>query len=368
MSNTCAGQTKAGTQCTKKVKASETHCHLHRENKEIKEEKVIKIEKPIISNTISAKDHKLREFDSNHLNIWTWNINGIRNKVELVNNLLLKHNIDILLLTETKITSKFENILTFLDGYDCLWNSNKNSYHHGIAFIYRKELKIEVLNNILPIKEKIAVINTNDPLDFIQQSKKNQLNNNSKNYNIIKKYEDDIEVDTAKAHNTEGRILVVKCNDIVIVGTYVPNAGVDRKEALKRLAYRTKAWDVDIYHYLSQLEQQYRKVIWLGDLNVTICDNDLLNIKANIAGTTIEERNNINNFLKDNNWIDTWQQHNPDIKDCWNRATWGVDSTFPLRLDYVLCSSVLKDNIVFSVNDQLFEGSDHIPMGTKFKL
>lgn len=361
MSVMCAGQTKAGNQCSKKVKTPETHCHLHRENKEV-QVKEKKIAPPLV---ITKKEYKVREFDLTHLNIWTWNINSIRNKIELVNDLLVKHNIDILLLTETKITAKLESDLSFVAGYKVIWNSNKNSYHHGIAFVYRQELPIEVLNTILPVSQNLTekIVN-NDPVDFVKQSKQNALDNNSKNYAIIKKYEDNIDTDIVKAHNTEGRILVIKCYDIVIVGTYVPNAGVDRKEPLKRLAYRTQAWDRDIYHLLLQHE----KVIWVGDLNVTIYDNDLLNVKANIAGTTVEERDNINRFLRDNNWVDTWQQHNPDIKDCWARATWGPDSTFPLRLDYVLCSPNLKDQIVYSINDQLHEGSDHIPMGTKFKI
>lgn len=365
MSVVCAGQTKAGNACTKKVKLPETYCHLHRENKEQVVKTIPKITPKIVSNEVI----KLKEFDPHNLNIWTWNINSVRTKIDRVNALLVKHNIDILLLTETKITTKMENDLIFRDGYDCIWNSNKNSYHHGIAFIYRKELTIDMLNNILPIREKIGIKEEKEDVEqFINKSKQNNLSNKSKNYNIISKYEGNITADIEKAHNREGRILVIKCNDIIIVGTYVPNAGVDRKEALKRLAYRIKAWDLDIYHYLLQLEQSYQKVIWLGDLNVTICDNDLLNVKANIAGTTVEERDNINNFLKDNHWIDTWHQHNPEIKDCFSRATWGVESSFPLRLDYVLCSPALKEQIFFSVSDQFFDGSDHIPMGTKFTI
>ena len=134
------------------------------------------------------------------------------------------------------------------------------------------------------------------------------------------------------------------------------------------MAYRTLKWDYDLYQLLIKLEKEYEKVIWLGDLNVVIYDNDVLNTKCNIAGTTEEERHNINTFINDNKWIDTYHEMNKNIVKCNQRATWGVNARFPMRLDYVLCSNELKKCIVSSVVNQQFEGSDHVPMGTQFKL
>lgn len=273
------------------------------------------------------------------MKIWTWNVNGIRNKVSLVNDLLKKHDIDILLITETKIRNKDTNIL--FEGYKCIFNCNKNSYYHGICFIYKNHLNIELISTTLPSYQ------IHEPTE-------------SKNKLIIHKYKDHIKGEIEKAHNTEGRILTIKCNDLIIVGTYVPNSGVHRTEPLKRLAYRTLAWDKDLEKYLNSFE----KVIWLGDLNVTLCDNDLLNVKCNIAGTTPEERNNLKEFMK--NWYDTYDINN--IDKCQLRATWGVGGRFPLRLDYVICSLNLKSQIVSCINDQSFLGSDHCPIGVTIKL
>ena len=130
-----------------------------------------------------------------NINVWTWNVNSIKNKVELVNQLLLKHQIDILLLTETKITSKTEAILKFCDGYSCIWNSNLNSYHHGIALIYRSTLNIELLGNILPHEGDLG-------LPFSEKRNKDQISSTP----LI-----DIENTINLAHSTEGRILTVKC-------------------------------------------------------------------------------------------------------------------------------------------------------------
>ncbi len=152
--------------------------------------------------------------------------------------------------------------------------------------------------------------------------------------------------------------------EIIIVGTYVPNAGVNKLQPLKRLAYRTLAWDPDLYYYLNLLKTKYKNVIWLGDLNVIIKDYDTQHIKSNIAGATVEERTNIKEFMVD--WIDIWDVKN-NVKKTSLRATWGVHHN-PLRLDYVICSKSLKNNVVEAMIDQFWPGSDHVPLGVKFLI
>jgi len=275
------------------------------------------------------------------LNIWTWNINCILNKIKLVNDLLLKHDIDILLITETKIQE--ENIS--FKNYTCLWNNNQLDNYHGIVFIYKSHFNISVLNNILPFNSIFDI-------------------SPSRNEDIIYQYLSYIDNDILECHYLEGRILVLKLeiNDklIILVGTYVPNSGVNKNHPLKRLAYRTLSWDKDLYHYLTLLNHEYKNVIWLGDLNVVIHCHDTHDIKSNIAGTTMEERSNIKAFMVD--WIDTWDIKNK-IKNCVLRSTWVYK---PLRLDYVICSKNLKNNIISSLIDQTFFGSDHYPIGTQF--
>lgn len=279
------------------------------------------------------------------LNVWTWNINCIKYKTQLIKILLIKHDIDILLVTETKIMEKDESI-TF-ENYTCLFNSNKTSNYHGVAFIYKSTLNMTVIDTVLPHNELNFNLNI------------------TRNKDIIQHYLPSIKKDIIKAHYMEGRILVLKCDfnnkQIIFVGTYVPNSGVNKKHPLKRLAYRTLSWDKDLYQYLSLLKNE--NVIWLGDLNVVIKDNDTHNIKSNIAGTTIEERSNIKEFMID--WIDTWDIVN-NVKKCSLRATWGINTRYPLRLDYIICSKSLKKNIVSSYIDQQYEGSDHCPIGTQF--
>lgn len=290
------------------------------------------------------------------INIWTWNVNSIRTKVPLVMNLLHKHNIDILVVTETKIQPQHEKDIV-IPNYKILFNSNKTSSYHGVAIIYRHSLSIDLLHNELPTKNRLRMIMMH-------------LRNSSK---ISKVTETELKYDISRAHITEGRLLSIKCSmnnqTFVLVGTYVPNSGVNRNDPLKRLAFRTLCWDKDLYDYLLDLEKQYKNVVWLGDLNVVYRDNDHNRGKnPNMAGTTQEERYNFQTFLSTSGWIDTWDLLNQDKMHINQRCTYGVNTTCRLRLDYVIVSSSLRSCIKTSTVDQEFDGSDHVPMGTSFLM
>lgn len=290
----------------------------------------------------------------NPVNVWTWNVNSIRSKIPLVIQLLQKHQIDILVVTETKIQPQHEsNIL--IPGYQILFNSNKTASYHGVAIIYRSSLCLTIMGDQLPTKNRIKMVLIN-------------LKNANK---ISQVTQSELDHDISRAHTIEGRLLTVKLtiknHTFVVVGTYVPNAGVDRTSPLKRLAYRTLCWDKDLFDHLLNLEKEYQKVIWLGDLNVARHDNDHNKQKsANFAGVTPEERYNFQTFLATSGWIDTWDLCNPDKMHIDERCTYGVNTTCRLRLDYVIVSPALRSLIKTSKVDQDFDGSDHVPMGTSF--
>ncbi len=296
------------------------------------------------------------------MNIWTWNVNSIRSKIGEVNNLLKRHNIDVLILTETKIKPDHEQgVAEQIDiNYTCLWNSNKTSYYHGVGIIHKKTFKISIISTMLP---RLVT-------DIDQQlcGMKNQVKIREGLQDMVKLVED-----MKKAQQLEGRVLTVKCTtqqntEFVIVGTYVPNSGVSRGDSLRRLGYRVLVWDKDIYTYLSQLEKQYQRVVWVGDLNVARNDNDMNRSVATSAGTTPEERINLNTFLQNSGWVDSWDHINPNITDYHARWTYGVEKGRKLRLDYIICSPKMKDFIISSTIDHQFGTSDHVPMGTVFNL
>lgn len=291
--------------------------------------------------------------------IWLWNVNSIRNKMAYVIELLRKHNIDILVINETKIQPKHEKDIILPEAYRIIFNSNQKASFHGVAIIYRKEYDISCISSILT------------PQDLSKRPRINQINlKNSKKISQVST--ETLEKDVAKGHLTEGRILTVKCSlsglkdSFILVGTYCPNSGCDRKEPLKRLAYRTCCWDKDLYSHLMKLEKEYSRVIWIGDLNVARRNNDMYKVGINISGTTPEERSNFELFMNENQWIDTWEVCNPKKMRIEERCTYGVKSFCKLRIDYILTSPFLKNSIKSSTIDQEYEGSDHVPLGTTF--
>jgi len=303
--------------------------------------------------------------------IASWNINSIRNKIESVNLFLNNEQPDILFLSETKLTTKIQDsVSSKIDkNYNSIWNTNKTSHWHGTCIIYKKDIFKEV--NTLSLQ-----------LESI--SKKYKTESTSKTSKRINETtEEDIDKDTDKAHNTEGRIILCEFvlkndNKFVLLGTYSPNSGVDRKNPLKRLAYRTLRWDYDIYHTLNELKKSYDNIVWVGDLNVARRDNDI-SYKIIIAGTTQEERENFENFITNDKWIDTFDKMNEDdllyIDD---RCTYGYGNKLQLRLDYIICSEKMEENIEYSKilyessNPDEFidysEVSDHLPIIAKFVL
>lgn len=298
------------------------------------------------------------------MNIWTWNINSIRHKMSRVNNLLTQYHIDILVVTETKIKPSHESDLTPLihPDYAVVWNSNKISYYHGVALIYKKDLKPVIVADYLP-----RIVDTADK-NLCRKKNKSKILSGLQDKNKL-------DQDCKQAHRLEGRIITAyfppsprNKEGFVVVGTYVPNSGVNRKDPLRRLAYRTLVWDKDLYLYLVHLHGQCKNVIWTGDLNVARMDCDMNRPSYNYAGTTQEERYNLSGFLEQHQWIDTWNHCNSAVQDYKKRWTYGMDSTMKLRIDYVICSPDMKDRVKMSVIDQKCGGSDHVPMGTIFNL
>jgi len=269
--------------------------------------------------------------------------------------MLVKYDIDILFLTETKIKSIHEEELrkSLKEGYEVIFNSNQNSWFHGTAFVYKNNLSIEVLARELPKANRLRIYTK------------------LKNHKIVyRTLPEDLDSDIAKAHFQEGRIISILCRSVipfVIVGTYVPNSGSDRKTPFKRLGYRTMHWDPDMYSYLRKLEKEYKYVMWIGDLNVTRFNNDMFRKGLNCAGTSEEERINFSKFLEKNKWCDTFHELNPNLYCIEDRCTFGVDCKFKLRLDYILTSPSLTPYILESKTEQRVTGSDHCPVSCVLK-
>ena len=151
----------------------------------------------------------------------------------------------------------------------------------------------------------------------------------------------------------EGRTITIEFENFFIVNTYVPNAGA----GLKRLHYRTEAWDKAIVNHLKSLEQNSngKPVIWGGDLNVAHQNSDFFNPEEKRmekqAGTTPEERNSFADILSQG-YVDTFRLIHPNVSGVYTYFSMRARNrpyNRGLRLDYFLVSNAICNN--YSNND-----------------
>ena len=166
-------------------------------------------------------------------------------------------------------------------------------------------------------------------------------------------------------YDDEGRVITLEFEKFYYVACYVPNSG----DGLKRLEFRMQ-FEIDLVEYLNLLNDK-KPVIYAGDLNVAHNEIDLKNPKTNMqnAGFTIEERNAFTNLLS-NGYIDTFRYLYPEIvKYSWwsyrfnaraNNAGW--------RIDYVVVSKSIIDNVKDSFILNNITGSDHCPVGIEIEI
>lgn len=166
-------------------------------------------------------------------------------------------------------------------------------------------------------------------------------------------------------YDDEGRVITLEFEKFYYVACYVPNSG----DGLKRLEFRMQ-FEIDLVEYLNLLNDK-KPVIYAGDLNVAHNEIDLKNPKTNMqnAGFTIGERNAFTNLLS-NGYIDTFRYLYPEIvKYSWwsyrfnaraNNAGW--------RIDYVVVSKSIIDNVKDSFILNNITGSDHCPVGIEIEI
>jgi exodeoxyribonuclease-3 len=168
-------------------------------------------------------------------------------------------------------------------------------------------------------------------------------------------------------HDMEGRVITLEFKKYFLIHVYTPNSG----QALQRLDYRVKEWDIDFKLYLKDLQSK-KPIIVCGDLNVANEEIDIHNPKGNkkSAGFTKQERENFKVLIKELDLIDTFRYINKDeIKySYWSYMNKARPNNKGWRIDYFLVSSKLIDNVKKS--DILTEilGSDHAPILLKFKI
>lgn len=166
-------------------------------------------------------------------------------------------------------------------------------------------------------------------------------------------------------HDAEGRVITVEFADYFIVGVYVPNSG----NALVRLPYR-REWDKAFLAYADKLSQ-VKPVVLCGDLNVAHQAIDLARPEANYnktPGYTQDEIDGFQAFI-DRGWVDTFRYLYPDtVRYSWWSYRGGArERNVGWRLDYLLVSSQLVQQLNDSLIFTEITGSDHCPVAIEIR-
>lgn len=244
----------------------------------------------------------------------SWNVNGVRAAIKKdFMGSLAEMNPDVLCLQETKAQDdQVQEALTDIEGYYIYSNSAVKKGYSGTA----------ILSKIEPLSVS---------------------------------YDMGIE-----EHDQEGRVIAAEYADYYLVTVYTPNSGNE----LKRLEYRQQ-WDKDFLSYLQALEAK-KPVVVCGDLNVAHMAIDLARPKPNYnksAGYTQAEIDGLDNYVAAN-FVDTFRYINPKkVKYSWWSYRAGARGrNVGWRIDYFLCSDILKNKVtdVDILNDVM--GSDHCPV------
>lgn len=245
----------------------------------------------------------------------SWNVNGIRAcKEKGFMDFFNKANADIFCIQETKMQEGQAEVIT--ENHHQFWNSAEKKGYSGTA-VFSKEKPLSV------------------------------------------KYGMGIE-----KHDKEGRLITLEFEKFYFVCCYTPNA----QRELIRLEYRME-WEDDLKNYLKSLT---KPVIYCGDLNVAHNEIDIKNAKTNIgnAGFTYEERGKMTELL-DAGFTDSFRYLYPDKKDIyswWSYRFKAREKNAGWRIDYIITSDSIKDNIKSASIYTDILGSDHCPVGAEIEL
>ena len=183
---------------------------------------------------------------------------------------------------------------------------------------------------------------------------------------ILSKYSALNVLDLSTLGYLEGRLIGLEYKNLYLFNCYAPQSRRD----LSRLEYRAD-FDNRLYNLLVDLSS-HKPTIICGDFNVAHTEIDLCNPKPNMgnAGFTDIERSNFTKLLA-SGFIDSFRYFNPAQKQAFTWWSYRHDvrkRNIGWRLDYILFSKTLKENLINVAIYQNVMGSDHCPIGATFKF
>jgi exodeoxyribonuclease III len=259
------------------------------------------------------------------MKIYSWNVNGIRAVIrkELLQPFLDSQQPDIFCLQETKARQEQVNIS--LPEFNQFWYSAEKPGYSGTA-LFSKPKPLQIIDGL--------------PKD------------------LIKKYQ--VTGDVYGDPNKEGRVMTADFDKFYVVSVYTPNV----KDNLSRLETRYTQWDPAFFEYMTRLEE-IKPVIFCGDINVAHTELDLANPKSNKGkkGFTDEERAGFQKFI-DAGFVDTFRMFTQGngYYTWWSQFAKARERNVGWRIDYILVSGSLKNDVKSADIHPSILGSDHCPI------
>ena len=163
--------------------------------------------------------------------------------------------------------------------------------------------------------------------------------------------------------DSEGRVLVTKHDDLILVNTYLPS-GSSKEE---RQRYK-ETWMEQWRDFIQPLLKSEHTVIVAGDLNIAHTENDIWNPKGNMksSGFLPHERQWFSDLLSEG-WHDLFREHvGPDEKtfSWWSNRGQARAKDRGWRIDYLLGNQAALERLKSVTIDRQggLEVSDHAPV------
>lgn len=163
--------------------------------------------------------------------------------------------------------------------------------------------------------------------------------------------------------DSEGRVLVTRHEDLILVNTYLPS-GSSKEE---RQQYK-ETWMAQWREFIRPLLHSDQTVIVAGDLNIAHTENDIWNPKGNVksSGFLPHEREWFSELLAEG-WHDLFREHvGPDEKtfSWWSNRGQARAKDRGWRIDYLLGNEVAMKRLKSVKIDRQggLEVSDHAPV------
>ena len=163
--------------------------------------------------------------------------------------------------------------------------------------------------------------------------------------------------------DSEGRVLVTKHDDLILVNTYLPS-GSSKEE---RQRYK-ETWMAQWRDFIHPLLKSEHTVIVAGDLNIAHTENDIWNPKGNMksSGFLPHDREWFSDLLGEG-WHDLFREHvGPDEKifSWWSNRGQARAKDRGWRIDYLLGNQAAFERLKSVTIDRQggLEVSDHAPV------